>query len=418
MKKKSIVILAIAVVLCAVGIIASSVFDWNVDIDKASGNIGKSSRFSRKTATESITNMEELLQNDEDYKNSMVLAYSVMRTRAMQFGTLVDMSNQAAADIPEFEGVLKDMNELTPVITNVCESLIAAGNDLNAALEGQSCPDLAQNTINASLAYTTLQKQNDLANRFIEVADDYMKKADASDELMFVRDQWVDYQQMTAALEGDAKAAKELEEKGSVLPADRAVSALNSFDVISQVVVFFATDLSNTYGVSSSLANAIPSETIGEAIRVINNATSETLQNVGTTETLGGYLLPIEVFDVFRNTVSDQLSNTFGENTLASRSKKVDLASAATADMIGNVAQESVLNARSATRPFFNNTSSVGSLQMSMGTNMAISNAAQDILMVNNVSKTLQAAETCNQLNNVIESTSLGMKANLNIIIR
>lgn len=237
MKKKSIIILATVVAVCAIGLLASYLFSWPINSDSTSGNIGKSSRFSRKTATERIDNMEELLRADEDYKNSIVLAYSVMHTRAIQFANLVDMSNQVAGDIPEFEGVLKEMNEQAPIFTNVANALVEAGNNINTVLSGNSCPDVTQSTINASLSYTTLQKQNYLANRFIDTTDKYVKKAEASEELMLVRDLWLDYQQMTAALDGDKKAAKALDKKDVLLTPEQALNAVKNFDTINQIGV-------------------------------------------------------------------------------------------------------------------------------------------------------------------------------------
>ena len=66
MKKKAIIIIVSVVLVCALGLVLSLVLDWPVSTDSTSGNIGKSSRFSRKAATERIDNMEELLQADED----------------------------------------------------------------------------------------------------------------------------------------------------------------------------------------------------------------------------------------------------------------------------------------------------------------------------------------------------------------
>ena len=275
MKKKTIIAIVSVLLVCALGLVASFLFHWPLTSDSADGNIAKAYRFSRKTATERIDNLEELLRASEDYKNSIVLAYTVMHTRAMQFGALVDMSNQVAGDIPEFEAVLKEMNELAPAVTNVAESLAVAGADLNTVLAGESCPEVTQSTINASVAYTALQRQNSLANRFIETTDKYLKKADASDELLFVRDQWVDYQQMTAALEGNARAARKLKKKGTLLPSEKVVSTLNSFDEIYQFAILSSADLSNTLDVNNSLVNAVSSEAIQESmqqtIRVINS---------------------------------------------------------------------------------------------------------------------------------------------------
>ena len=110
------------------------------------------------------------------------------------------MSNEVAGNIPAFAEVLKDMNAQRELVDNVASSLAESAEKLNAALSGEECPDLAQSSINASLAYMTLQKQNNLANRFIETTDKYLETAQGDDKLKLVRDQWLDYQQMTAAL--------------------------------------------------------------------------------------------------------------------------------------------------------------------------------------------------------------------------
>ena len=167
MKKKTVIILSSGVAVCALGLVGSYVVDWPVDLNDAGGDIAKSARFSRKQATEKLTNMEELLQSDSNFKDGIVAAQVVMQTRAAQFASLVDMSNEVAGNIPAFAEVLKDMNAASEMIVNVNNSLAEAGGDLNAALDGEERPQLAQNTINASLAYTTLQKQNNLATRFI-----------------------------------------------------------------------------------------------------------------------------------------------------------------------------------------------------------------------------------------------------------
>lgn len=215
--KKGIVVIVAVALVCTAGLILSQLVDWTVSARDAGGDIAKSSRFSRKTAAESLTNMEELIANDEGYKNGITVAYVVMQTRAAQFAELVDLSNEAAGDIPAFADVLKDMNAVRGMAENVNAQLAEAGADLNAVLDGESRPELTQHTINASLAYTNLQKQNKLADRFIEMADQYLKTAEADDQLKLVRDQWEEYQLATAALEGDEEAAEKLAELSNVI---------------------------------------------------------------------------------------------------------------------------------------------------------------------------------------------------------
>ena len=321
MKKKGIIILSVVSVI-VLGFLASCLFDWPVDTDSASGNIAKSSRFSRKTSTESIANMEELLRNDEEYRNGVVMAYSLMQTRAMQFSALVDMSNQVAGSIPEFEGVLKDMNDAVPIITNVSESLAAAGEDLNCALEGEPCKNLEQNTINASLAYSTLQKQNEIANRFIATTDKYQQKAKGSDELKFVRDQWMDYQKMTAALEGNEKAGKQLQEKGTLLNAEQTKAALNAFDGANQLSLLLGSALAREMQVDNILIKAIPAEVVMAARKILPQSASEAISLVNK-DALGSYLLPQEAHDVFRLVAADQLALASG-NAISSMAAPVE----------------------------------------------------------------------------------------------
>ena len=164
MKKKTVIILcSMAAVF---GLFSSLFVDWPVDFSSASGDIGKASRFSREMESEKLTNMAELLKNDSAFKDGIVVAQVVMQTRAAQFGALVDMSNETAGNIPAFAEVLKEMNATRKMVNNVVNSLTESASKLDAALGGEECADLEQTTINASLAYTTLQKQNKLANSF------------------------------------------------------------------------------------------------------------------------------------------------------------------------------------------------------------------------------------------------------------
>ena len=272
MKKKYKIILGSVVAICALCLVSSLFIDWPVDMDDAGGDIAKSARFSRKQATEKLTNMEELLQNDAEFKDGIIAAQAVMQARALQFGTLVEMSNDAVGDIPAFADVLKDMNANMEMVSNVNSSLMESSKDLNAALEGEECPDLAQKTINASLAYTTLQKQNKLATLFIETTDKYLETAQGDDRLKFVRDQWLEYQQMTAALEGDKASAEALAKKGVLLKGDKVISALASFSPIQQAATITATTTLNQMGAPSELCLVVTQQGLNEILTVGRNS--------------------------------------------------------------------------------------------------------------------------------------------------
>ena len=257
MKKKSIIILCSVVAICAIGLITSHYVDWPVDHNEADGDIGKAARFSREQISEKLTNMEELLQTDSAFRDDIVTAQVVMQTRAVQFGTLLDMSNEIVGNIPAFAEVLKEMNANSEMVDNVVSSLAESAEKLNAALGGEECPDLAQSTINASLAYTTLQKQNNLADRFIDTTDKYLETAQGDDRLKFVRDQWLEYQQMTAALDGDKAFADALAKKGNLLSGEKALAAVENLDLNAKIVVLQNCMIAQRMNVPTQIGSAI-----------------------------------------------------------------------------------------------------------------------------------------------------------------
>ena len=304
MSKKSVIILGSVVVVC--GLFSSLFVDWPVDFSSASGDIAKATRFSREQASEKLTNMEELLQTDSAFKETIVVSQVVMQTRAAQFGTLVDMSNEVAGNIPAFAEVLKEMNASREMVNNVSTSLAESGEKLNAALSGEESPELAQSTINASLAYTTLQKQNKLATRFIETTDKYLETAKADDQLKFVRDQWLEYQQMTAALEGDKASAEALAKKGNLLSGEKALAAFRKCDLNAKMHILQSANLAQSMNVPSGLASAINPETLGHVISAIRSAAEVTMVNM----TAEGALQSNQVEKIFNNALDEAMKNT------------------------------------------------------------------------------------------------------------
>jgi hypothetical protein len=306
MKKKSIIILCSVAAVWAIGLVTSRFVDWPVNSNDTSGDIAKAARFSREQASEKLTNMEELLQTDSAFKDGIVAAQVVMQTRAAQFGTLVDLSNEVAGNIPAFAEVLKEMNANREVVNNVTNSLVESADNLNAALGGEECPDLAQTTINASLAYTTLQKQNKLATRFIETTDKYLETAKADDQLKFVRDQWLEYQQMTAALEGDKARAEALAKKGNLLSGEKALAAVGRCDLNAKMTILQSANLAQSMNVPSGLASAINPETLGHVISAIRSAAEVTMVNM----TAEGALQSNQVEKIFNNALDEVMKNT------------------------------------------------------------------------------------------------------------
>jgi len=319
MKKKSILILCSVVAIFAIGLITSFFVDWPVDLNEADGDIAKAAKFSREEVSEKLTNMEELLQTDSAFKDDIVTAQVVMQTRAVQFGTLVDMSNEVAGKIPAFAEVLKEMNANREMVDNVASSLAESAEKLDAALSGEECPDLAQSTINASLAYMTLQKQNNLATRFIDTTDKYLETAQGDDRLKFVRDQWLEYQQMTAALDGDKALAEVLAKKGNLLSGEKALAAVENLDLNAKIVVLQNCMIALRMNVPTQIGSAIRPEILESEISSVLLAQKEVL--AGRGRKIDSYNAPNNVLAGKHRKID---SYNAPNNVLAGKPRKID----------------------------------------------------------------------------------------------
>ena len=437
MKKKTVIILGSVVVVC--GAFSSLFVDWPVDFSGASGDIAKATRFSREQASEKLTNMEELLQNDSAFKDGIVAAQVVMQTRAVQFASLVDMSNEVAGDIPAFAEVLKDMNAASKMVENVNNSLAEAGDDLNAALVGEERPDLAQNTINASLAYTTLQKQNKLATRFIETTDKYLETAKADDRLKFVRDQWLEYQQMTAALEGDKESAEALAKKGNLLSGEKALSAMEKFGLANQVSILCCSHLAQSMNVENKLASSIEPQVLDNIVSHIRSAAEVTMQKMSAgsnlqasqVETLFSSAVGEAIKNVSSNGVASQVAAGLANAALANAalaSVNADKIASVNADKIASVNAEKIASvnadkiANVSAEKIANQTLAMGkrgSVCMSTVNMGAAGNvvSAFNKVMVSNAAalKSQNASALCSQIGDVISQTAMGNKPTLGL---
>ena len=422
MKKKTVIILGSVVVVC--GAFSSLFVDWPVDFSGASGDIAKATRFSREQASEKLTNMEELLQNDSAFKDGIVAAQVVMQTRAVQFASLVDMSNEVAGDIPAFAEVLKDMNAASKMVENVNNSLAEAGDDLNAALVGEERPDLAQNTINASLAYTTLQKQNKLATRFIETTDKYLETAKANDQLKFVRDQWLEYQQMTAALEGDKESAEALAKKGNLLSGEKALSALQKFGLANQVSILCCSHLAQSMNVETKLASSIEPQVLDNIVSRIRSAAEVTMQKMSAgsnlqasqVETLFSSAVGEAIKNVSSNGVASQVAAGLANAALANAalaSVNAEKIASVNAEKIANVSAEKIANQTLA----MGKRGSVCMSTVNMGAAGNVVSAFNKVMVSNAAALKSQnaSAAICSQIGDVISQTAMGNKPTLGL---
>ncbi len=346
-KKKLTIIVCSVLAVLVVGLLVNHFFNWPINTGDASGDISKASRFSREMESEKLTNMEELLKNDTTYKDGIVIAQMVMQTRAAQFGSLVDMSNEVAGEIPAFAEVLKEMNATREMVNNVINSLIESGQNLDAALSGKECSNLEQTTINASLAYTTLQKQNKLADSFIETTDKYLKTAKGDDHLKFVRDQWVDYQKMTAALDGDKAAAEALAKKGNLLSTEKTLAAIADFGLANEMAIVSAAYLQDQFNVDSKVCNALPAgamENLVSAIQTGSETVAKKIQN-------GDVVNEADIEKLFSNPIHETLIAGF---TTIQDLKNAGNAASKNLQNAGNAVSKNLQNAGNASEKVLN----------------------------------------------------------------
>ena len=423
-KKKLTIIVCSVLAVLVVGLLVNHFFNWPINTGDASGDISKASRFSREMESEKLTNMEELLKTDTTFKDGIVVAQMVMQTRAVQFGALVDMSNQVAGNIPAFAEVLKEMNATLEMVNNVANSLLESGNNLEAALSGKECSNLEQTTINASLAYTTLQKQNKLANKFIDTTDKYLKTAKGDDHLKFVRDQWVDYQKMTAALDGDKDAAEAMAKKGNLLSGEKTLAALADFDVAEKVAMVNSAYMTMNTGVGGSLVSALSEEALNNVVTKIRNIAEECCKN-NTSETMqnqGSAKFNQLVSEALNNIASANIASKNNAQTLASKNNAQTLASKNNAQTLASKNNAQTLASKNNAQTLASNTGMVNlqSTNMQMMNNNVVTENFQNVLSSrgrpspygNTTSDQLSASTfLCNQASEVIKASAAGNMA-------
>ena len=407
-KKKLTIIVCSVLAVLVVGLLVNHFFNWPIDSRDASGDISKASRFSREMESEKLTNMEELLKTDTTFKDGIVVAQMVMQTRAVQFGALVDMSNQVAGNIPAFAEVLKEMNATLEMVNNVANSLLESGNNLEAALSGKECSNLEQTTINASLAYTTLQKQNKLANKFIDTTDKYLKTAKGDDHLKFVRDQWVDYQKMTAALDGDKDAAEAMAKKGNLLSGEKALVAMADFGVANQVAMVNSAYMTKNTGVEGcSLASALSEGNLENVVTIIRSA-AEVFSNTQGANAMnsqeGAAMFNQRVSEALNNIASANIASKNNAQTLASKNNAQTLASKNNAQTLAS--NTGMVNLQSTNMQMMNNnvvTENFQNVLSSRGRPSPYGNTTSDQLSASTF--------LCNQASEVIKASAAGNMA-------
>ena len=230
-----------------------------------------------------------------------------------------------------------------------------------------------------------MQKQNKLANKFIDTTDKYLKTAKGDDHLKFVRDQWVDYQKMTAALDGDKDAAEAMAKKGNLLSGEKALVAMADFGVANQVAMVNSAYMTKNTGVDASLANVLSEEVLYDVITKIRSA-AEVFSNTQGANAMnsqeGAAKFYHQVGDALNNIASANIASNNNAQTLASKNNAQTLASKNNAQTLASNNNSQVLALNKGGGPVVFN----GFEQMAnMMSNNAVTETFQNVL--NNAGK-------------------------------
>jgi hypothetical protein len=116
-----------------------------------------------------------------------------------------------------------------------------------------------------------------LATRFIDTTDKYLETAQGDDRLKFVRDQWLEYQQMTAALDGDKALAEVLAKKGNLLSGEKALAAVENLDLNAKIVVLQNCMIAQRMNVPTQIGSVVSPNVLESEISSVLLAQKEVL---------------------------------------------------------------------------------------------------------------------------------------------
>ena len=104
-----------------------------------------------------------------------------------------------------------------------------------------------------------------------------METVQGDDRLKFVRDQWLEYQQMTAALDGDKAFAETLAKKGNLLSGEKALAAVENLDLNAKIVVLQSCRIAQMIKLPSQIGSAIRPKALESEISSVLLAQKEIL---------------------------------------------------------------------------------------------------------------------------------------------
>ena len=100
--------------------------------------------------------------------------------------------------------------------------------------------------------------------------------------------QWVDYQKMTAALDGDKAAAEALAKKGNLLSGEKTLAAIGDFGIAQQVSMVNSAFMTKYSGIDGSLVKALPGDALEGVVTKIRSAAEVYSNQAGAMKNQAG----------------------------------------------------------------------------------------------------------------------------------
>lgn len=256
----------------------------NLDSNQLSGDIGKVSKYNKKSVDPAIKAMEEKILNDSTYLQGTVATLLVVNERMEDFSNTVEYIKEATAQVSDLENQVNTLVQLNEISTNAQEQCAKAVDAISQIINGEES-DLENAMNRTTLAYMSLSRQIKAAKQFVADAEALVASNKVSEEkaaeLQAACALWANYCTIEALINND-------EEELAFWNKD-AVGLANMQSLESQKKLEKA--LADGLGARASeeLGLILNNEKLGilfsqEKLGILNR---EELKNLASRETLG-----------------------------------------------------------------------------------------------------------------------------------
>ena len=230
MIKPSVKIIISVVLALAVGYVLGIFINFpNLKGDNLKGDIGKASKFSQKATSDEIRAVEEQLQNDSVYLKGVLATLSLADERIELFSNLISMTTSACERVEGLRPVLAQVQGMQGMAANAqtaCNEAVAAVTKISKGEEANY--EQAMNDI--SLAYAMVSRASKTAKNVVNTFDRTIGSihSELSNEIAFVRDEWVRFAASEAFLQSDEVALNYWGNVNPLLANDATLNMLNA----------------------------------------------------------------------------------------------------------------------------------------------------------------------------------------------